>query len=104
MYPIPKIELKVSITELQQAIEGTKCFDHYLPNQRIVKAARASLFRTVVKLTKKELTKRDAKKPFNLKLEYDEAHFLEEFLRIRNQIEPNHFQKTFADKLHQKLA
>ncbi|QQV91550.1 hypothetical protein Peternella1_14 [Winogradskyella phage Peternella_1] len=104
MKPIPKIEISISLMELQQAIQGTECFSHHIPNVRLVKAGRSTLFRVIVKLTKKELTKREATKPFKLKLEFDEAHHLEEYLRLSNIVQPNHYHKTLADKLHQKLA
>lgn len=102
--PIPDIQIEVNINELQQAIEGSKCFDHHVPSNRNVKAGRSTLFKVISKITRKEISKRGVKKPFKLKLDYDEAHHLEEFLRMSNAIAPNHYHRTFADKLHQKLA
>lgn len=101
---VPKIKIETNINELEAVNDVFTMLDSNSVN-RDTKAFINVMELVSIKLLKKQLSKRHERKPFNLSLEFFEAHYLEKFLLSYTLIKssPNYLQ-NFINKLNQKLA
>ena len=105
MNVIPEIKIEITITQLNVVVDHLKEIDEVpvIPS-KTVNTSLSVLNKVFVKLSKKALNKIAAKKPFSIKLEYYEAYFLEQCLKLITKMVTSRELQNTLDTLNQKIA
>lgn len=98
------VKIPILPNELLAACEAFADLPNYTVYTRESKVTKSVLDLVAVKLLKKQFSKLKDNKPFNLKLEFFEAHTLEKYLLMHNETCNDYNIQRLIDKLNQKLA
>lgn len=100
---VPKIKIETKIEELAAV---NAFFSIYSVNtESNEQKAKSNILDLISeKLFKKQLSNRHRKDTFKLSLEFNEAYYLEQYIRDCNSMSYQQEAQKFIDKLNQKLA
>lgn len=101
-----RIKIELTFTRLKAINRALATLDYQVFASRAERARYNILHQVAAKMAKKQIDKYpDNGKAFSVKLEYHEAHELEDYMRFfLNWHQTDHLVQIVADQLHQKLA
>lgn len=101
---VQKIKIEISFNELCEVCDYFAEIPDVIFNDRGNRVFWSVLDTLIIKLLKKQLSKRHSTEKFTLSLEYYEAHYLERWLIFNSNIVKSSHTQNVINKLNQKLA